>query len=91
MTTRALFAALAIASLAAPLSAYADAPSGEINTIFAIDESVKVDPPKFDRREHFGNYVEDILAAPTSSSKSTVTREQVREELAKMPPERVGA
>ena len=92
MTTRALFAALAIASLAAPLAAYADAPSGEINTIFAVDESVKVDPPKFDRREHFGNYVEDILAAPTLSSKpSTVTREQVREELAKMPPERVGA
>ncbi len=52
MKTRALFAALAVASLAAPLAAYADAPSGEINTIFAVDESVKVDPPKFDRREH---------------------------------------
>ena len=65
MTTRALFAALAIASLAAPLAAYADAPSGEINTIFAVDESVKVDPPKFDRREH-RTYVEDILAAPTT-------------------------
>jgi hypothetical protein len=51
-----------------------------------------VDPPKFDRRTHFGNYVEDILAAPTLSSKpNTVTREQVREELAKMPPDRVGA
>jgi hypothetical protein len=90
MTTRALFAALAIASLAAPLAAYADAPSGEINTIFAVDESVKVDPPKFDRREH-RTYVEDILAAPTSTPKTTVTREQVREELAKTPPERVGA
>jgi len=90
MTTRALFAALAFVSLAAPLAAYADAPSGEINTVFAVDESVKVDPPKFDRKEH-RTYVEDILAAPTLSSKSTVTREQVREELAKMPPTRIGA
>ncbi len=92
MKTQAFFAALALVSLAAPLAAYADQPSGEINTIFAVDESVKVDPPKFDRRKHFGNYVEDILAAPTLSSKpNTVTREEVREELAKMPPDRVGA
>lgn len=91
MTTRAVFAALAFVSLAAPLAAYADAPSGEINTIFAIDESVKVDPPKFDRRELPVN-VDAFLAAPTLSSKpSTVTREQVREELAKMPPMRFGA
>ena len=91
MKTQAFFAALALVSLAAPLAAYADQPSGEINTIFAVDEAVKVDPPKFDRREH-RNYVEDILAAPTLSSKpNTVTREQVREELAKMPPDRVGA
>ena len=88
--TRTLFAALAFASLAAPLAAYADAPSGEINTVFAADESVKVDPPKFDRKES-RTYVEDILAAPTLSSKSTVTREQVREELAKMPPVHIGA
>lgn len=90
MNVRSLTAALAFISLAAPLAAQADTPSGEINTIFAIDQNLKVDPPKFDRREH-RNYVEDILAAPSLSVRSTVTREQVREELAKMPPERVGA
>ena len=90
MTTRALFAAVAFASLVAPLAAYADAPSGEINTVFAADESVKVDPPKFDRSK-IRTYVEDILAAPSLASQPTVTREQVRAELAKMPPPRIGA
>ena len=90
MNVRPLIAALAFVSVAAPFTAQADAPSGEINTIFAIDQNLKVDPPKFDRRE-LGNYVEDILAAPSLSVRSTVTREQVREELAKMPPEKVGA
>jgi len=91
MNIRPLFAAIAFVSLAAPLAAQADAPSGEINTIFAIDTNVKVPAPKFDRREH-RTYVEDILAAPTlSTPPSTVTRDEVRKELAKMPPERVGA
>jgi hypothetical protein len=90
MNVRPLIAALAFVSVAAPFAAHADAPSGEINTIFAIDQNVKADPPKFDRREH-RTYVEDVLAAPSLSARSTVTREQVREELAKMPPEKVGA
>jgi hypothetical protein len=63
MNNRPVIAAFAFVSLAAPLAAQADAPSGEINTIFAIDPSVKVDPPKFDPREH-RTYVEAILAAP---------------------------
>ncbi len=90
MNVRPLIAALAFISLAAPLAAQADTPSGEINTIFAVDQNLKANPPKFDRRE-LGTYVEHILAAPSLSVRSTVTREQVREELAKMPPERVGA
>jgi hypothetical protein len=89
MNIRSLFAAVAFVSLAAPLAAQADAPSGEINTIYAIDLSVKAPAPKFDRREH-RTYVEDILAAPTAPQPSTVTREQVRKELAAMPQERVG-
>ncbi len=89
MTIRPLLAAFAFVSLAAPLAAHADEPSGDINTVFAIDQNVKANVPDFDRRAH-RPYVEDILAGPTSTT-SQVTREQVREELAKMPPERVGA
>lgn len=90
MTIRPLLAAFAFASLAAPLVAHADAPSGDINTVFAIDQNSQAKVPDFDRREH-RTYVEDILAAPTSTTSSQVTREQVLEELARMPPERVGA
>jgi hypothetical protein len=89
MTIRPLLAAFAFVSLAAPLAAHADEPSGDINTVFAIDQNVKANVPDFDRRAH-RTYVEDILAGPTSTT-SQVTRERVREELAKMPPERVGA
>jgi len=90
MNVRPFIAAVAFVSLAAPLVAHADAPSGEINTLFAIDPSVNATAPKFDRRQH-RTYIEDILAAPTAPKPSTVTRDQVRKELANMPPERVGA
>jgi hypothetical protein len=90
MNIRPLIAALAFVSIAAPLAAHADAPSGDINTVFAIDQTRQASVPDFDRREH-RTYVEDVLAGPTSTTSSQVTREQVREELAKMPPERVGA
>lgn len=90
MTIRPLIAALAFASLVAPLAAQADAPSGDINTVFAIDANAQASVPDFDRREH-RTYVEDILAGPSANTASQVTREQVREELARMPPERVGA
>jgi len=90
MNVRPFIAAVAFISLAAPLVAHADAPSGEINTLFAIDPSVNKTAPKFDRRQH-RTYIEDILAAPTAPKPTTVTRDQVRKELANMPPERVGA
>ena len=81
MNIRPLIAALAFVSIAAPLAAHADAPSGDINTVFAIDQTRQASVPDFDRREH-RTYVEDILAGPTSTTSSQVTREQVREELA---------
>jgi len=90
MNTRTLITAFAFVSLVAPLAAQADTPSGDINTVFAIDQSVKSNAPQFDRRAH-GNYIEVILASSTLSKPAPVTREQVREELAKMPQERVGA
>jgi hypothetical protein len=90
MNFRPVLAVLAFAAFSAPFAAHADAPSGNLDAILAVDESVKVDPPKFDRSKH-RTYVEDILAAPTLASESTVTREQVREELAKMPPVHIGA
>ena len=89
MTTRTLFAVLALASLAAPLAAHADAPSGDINTVFATDQAVKVDREQFDRREA-RIYVEDVLAG-LKVEPSNVTREQVRKELAEMPPQNIGA
>lgn len=90
MNIRPLIAALTFVSIAAPLAAHADAPSGDINIVFAIDQTRQASVPEFDRREH-RTYVEDILAGPTSTASSQVTREQVREELVRMPPERVGA
>jgi hypothetical protein len=90
MNVRSVFAALAFVSIAAPLTAYADAPSGDINTVFATDLAKQASVPDFDRREH-RTYVEDILAGPASKTSPQVTREQVRKELARMPQERVGA
>jgi hypothetical protein len=58
--------------------------------VFAIDQGVQTNAPKFDRLAH-GNYIESVLASSTLSKSAPVTREQVREELAKMPQERVGA
>ncbi len=89
MTIRPLIAALAFASLAAPLAAHADAPSGEIYTVFAIDQNAKVTVPEFDRRDYNPNV--DELLAGLKFTPTTVTREQVLEELAAMPPEKVGA
>ena len=89
MTIRPLIAALAFASFVVPLAAHADAPSGDINTVFAIDANAQASVPNFDRREH-RTYVEDILAGPKLAT-STVTREQVLKELAAMPLESVGA
>lgn len=89
MTIRPLIAALAFASLAAPLAAHADAPSGDINTVFAIDQNPNVKIPEFDRRSYNSN-VDEVLAGPKFAT-STVTREQVLKELASMPQERIGA
>jgi hypothetical protein len=90
MTNRPLIAALAFASLAAPLTAHADAPSGDIDTVFAIDQAVKIAQPQFDRSA-WRAYVEDTLPDPKSTVVTSVTREQVLKELAAMPLEKVGA
>jgi hypothetical protein len=90
MTIRPLIAALAFASLAAPLAAHADTPSGDINTVFAIDQAVKIAQPQFDRSA-WRAYVEDTLPDPKSPVVTSVTREQVLKELAAMPLEKVGA
>jgi hypothetical protein len=89
MTIRPLIAALAFVSLAAPLAAQADAPSGDINTVFAIDQNAKATIPEFDRHGYNPN-VDELLAGPKFAT-STLTREQVLKELAAMPQEKVGA
>jgi hypothetical protein len=89
MTIRPLIAALAFVSLAAPLAAQADAPSGDINTVFAIDQNAKATIHEFDRHGYNPN-VDELLAGPKFAT-STVTREQVLKELAAMPQEKVGA
>jgi hypothetical protein len=90
MNFRPLIAALAFASLAAPLAAHADAPSGDINTVFAIDQAAKVAQPQFDRSQ-WRAYVESTLPDPKSPVLTSVTREQVLQELASMPQEKIGA
>jgi len=86
MITRSLFAALALATLAAPFAARADAPSGQINTIYAIDEHAAMNFKVTDRNQH-RNYVEGDQNVPKAVA---VDRTKVREELKKMPQERVG-
>lgn len=88
MTIRPLIAAFAFASLAAPFAAHADTPSGDINTVFAVDQAIKVERAQFDRSQA-RLYIEG--EQPTNAANSTVTREQVRRELASMPQEKVGA
>ncbi len=88
MNVRPLFAALAFVSLGAPLAAHADGPSGDINTVFAIDQAVKFEPAEFDRSK-ITIYIEGVL--PATAAADSVTREQVRRELATMPQEKVGA
>jgi hypothetical protein len=88
MNVRPLIAALAFVSVAAPFAAHADAPSGEINTVFAIDQAVKVERAQFDRSQA-RLYIEG--EGPATAPAGSVTREQVLRELATMPPQKVGA
>lgn len=88
MNVRSVFAAIAFVSIAVPLTAHADAPSGDINTVFAIDQSAKVTIHDFDRHGYNPN-VDEVLAGLKFAT-STVTREQVLKELAAMPQENVG-
>jgi hypothetical protein len=85
MTFRPTFAFVALA-LSAPFAAFADAPSGDIDTVFALDQAIQVSKPQFSR-ELYSTYVEGQL--PTIVS--TKSREEVRNELASMPVEAVGA
>jgi hypothetical protein len=88
MTRRHTFAALAFFAVAAPFSAHADAPSGDINEIFAVDQRLPVTAPREDLSGYNPN-VDQLLALKPGPA--TVTREQVRNELAAMPLERIGA
>jgi hypothetical protein len=88
MNVRPLIAALAFVSVAAPIAAHADAPSGDINTVFAIDQAVKVERAQFDRSQA-RLYIEGEL--PSTARADSVSREQVLGELAEMPQEKVGA
>jgi hypothetical protein len=92
MSVRKLVAVVAFATLGAPLAAHADAPSGDFDAIFALDRSVKVEQSQFPRSEHRA-YIEHLwldeqLAANANAAK---TREQVRQEIAAMPLEAIGA
>jgi hypothetical protein len=88
MNVRHTIAAFTLA-LAAPFAAYADQPAGDINTVFAVDQSLPQTGTKFDGHGYNPNV--DQLLAGLNWTPSTVTREEVRELLAKMPPAPVGA
>lgn len=93
MNIRPLLAALALVSLGAPLAAHADAPSGDIDTVFAIDQAVKAPKPQFDRKANVASVGEGAypVIAATPQNQRIVTRDEVRKQLATMPQERVGA
>jgi hypothetical protein len=91
MNVSKLVSVLAFAALTAPLAAHADAPSGDFDAIFKSEQSVKTDQPQFPRSEYSGyveHWLEDSLAA---NAKVAKTREQVRQEIAAMPLEVIGA
>ena len=87
MNIRPLIAALAFVSIAAPLAAHADAPSGDINTVFAIDQTRQATVPDFDRREP-RTCVEDVLAGPSSTTSSPSSSASARKSTAWWPPTR---
>jgi hypothetical protein len=86
MTFRPSFAFVALAALSAPFAAFADAPSGDIDAIFAIDQAVKVSKPQFSR-EQYSTYIEGQLPTVVSNK----SRDEVRKDLVSMPVEAVGA
>ena len=90
MNIRPLIAALAFVSLAAPLAAHADEGSVNIDTVFAVDQAVKTTQPQFDRKNYVNN-IEGVYPFASTTVQNQRTREDVRKELATMPPERVGA
>jgi len=89
MNVRKLVAVVAFATLGAPLAAHADAPSGDFKELFPL--STQVTQPEFPRSEYRGyveHWIEEHLAANSQFAK---TREQVRQEIAAMPLEMIGA
>ena len=88
MTIRTLTAAVALSALA-PFAAYADAPSGDFSQIFETKESAIQTAPQFPRSE-YRNYVEFSVEQLVGKN-TTVTVEQVRREIARMPLPVVGA
>ena len=91
MNVRKLVSVVAFAALTAPLAAQADAPSGDFNEIFKLEQSVKTAKPQFPRSEYRGyveHWIEEHLAANSQFAK---TREQVRMEIAAMPLPVIGA
>ena len=88
MNVRKLVAVVAFASLGAPLAAHADAPSGDFDALFPLDQSAKAQFPRSEYRADVEHWLEDQLAANEKFAKS---REQVRQEIASAPLEVVGA
>jgi len=85
MNIRKTLSVLAIGALASPLSAFADAPSGDFWEIFPAPSAASEATVKNDRAEN-RNYAEFSIADLVASSKGKqVTVEEVRAELAKSP------
>ena len=85
MNIRKTLSVLAIGALASPLSAFADAPSGDFWEVFPASSAAKQATVKNDRTEN-RNYAEFSIADLVASSNSKqVTIEEVRAELAKSP------
>lgn len=85
MNIRKTLSVLAIGALAAPLSAFADAPSGDFWELFPAPSAAGQATVKNDRTEN-RNYAEFSIADLVASSNSKqVPISEVRAELAKSP------
>ena len=92
MNIRTPLSVLAFVAVAAPLSAYADAPSGEYFELF-VKPSANAEAKVSDRAEH-RNYAEFSywdMVGETEADRVARTREDVRKEIASAPLPKVEA
>ena len=85
---------MAFVAFAAPLSAYADAPSGDFHELFASPGAAATAPADRDEKDDRRNYADysvwDMIA-DNEAARTVISREDVVRELASSPMPKVDA